>query len=286
MKKIMFRLFTISLILSSPFTYAQEQYEETVAVEVKGLCNMCKKTIEKSGSIANAATTQWNKENHIASISFNPSKTSKSEILKRIAQAGYDNEEYIAADSDYDKLPSCCQYPRDHVNVSAIAKDSKNSMHVQTKASDTQSSKHVLSDLLDQYFNLKDALVQSDDKKAKLTAENLTKAILNTEYKQLSHEAQVAWDTNLTILESQTKIISGTNNLDKQRRAFASLSNSLSTIVKENSAPEITIYLQNCPMYDAGKGANWLSLTKTISNPYYGKQMLNCGNTVETINKL
>jgi hypothetical protein len=49
------------------------------------------------------------------------------------------------------------------------------------------------------------------------------------------------------------------------------------------SKQEVTIYYQNCPMYNNGKGANWLSKDISIKNPYYGSQMLTCGKTVETI---
>ena len=44
-----------------------------------------------------------------------------------------------------------------------------------------------------------------------------------------------------------------------------------------------TIYYQHCPMYNDGKGANWLSKDSKIKNPYYGSKMLTCGKTVETI---
>jgi Cu(I)/Ag(I) efflux system membrane fusion protein len=30
-------------------------------------------------------------------------------------------------------------------------------------------------------------------------------------------------------------------------------------------------------MADSNKGADWLSLEKEISNPYFGKSMINCG---------
>ena len=43
------------------------------------------------------------------------------------------------------------------------------------------------------------------------------------------------------------------------------------------------VYYQNCPMYNDGKGANWLSLENKISNPYLGKSMPTCGKTLETI---
>jgi len=37
-------------------------------------------------------------------------------------------------------------------------------------------------------------------------------------------------------------------------------------------------------MFNDGKGANWLSESKAISNPYLGKSMLNCGTVKKEIN--
>ena len=37
-------------------------------------------------------------------------------------------------------------------------------------------------------------------------------------------------------------------------------------------------------MANDNQGAYWLSATKEIRNPYFGKQMLNCGSTEEVFN--
>jgi hypothetical protein len=36
-------------------------------------------------------------------------------------------------------------------------------------------------------------------------------------------------------------------------------------------------------MYNDGKGANWLSETKEIANPYLGKSMPTCGSVKEEL---
>ena len=43
------------------------------------------------------------------------------------------------------------------------------------------------------------------------------------------------------------------------------------------------LYKNFCPMYNDKKGAIWLSETKTIKNPYYGKKMLTCGSVQEEL---
>jgi Cu(I)/Ag(I) efflux system membrane fusion protein len=44
------------------------------------------------------------------------------------------------------------------------------------------------------------------------------------------------------------------------------------------------IYVQHCPMADSNKGADWLSKEKEILNPYFGQDMLTCGEVKKKIN--
>ena len=49
------------------------------------------------------------------------------------------------------------------------------------------------------------------------------------------------------------------------------------------SKQAVPVYYQRCPMFNNGKGANWLSKESAIKNPYYGNKMLTCGSVTETI---
>jgi copper chaperone CopZ len=87
--------------------------EKVEKVKISGNCGMCKRTIEKSGNVPDVAKVEWNKETGVATLTFNESKTTKAEILKRIAAAGYDNELFKATEEVYSNLPGCCQYDRE-----------------------------------------------------------------------------------------------------------------------------------------------------------------------------
>jgi|GEM_PF-5680092 hypothetical protein len=43
------------------------------------------------------------------------------------------------------------------------------------------------------------------------------------------------------------------------------------------------LYRIKCPMVFRGKGATWLMPDETVRNPYYGFQMLGCGEVLEVI---
>jgi hypothetical protein len=67
-----------------------------------------------------------------------------------------------------------------------------------------------------------------------------------------------------------------------QREHFDLLSRDMIDLVNATGSSQ-TLYKDFCPMYNNKKGAFWLSETKEIKNPYYGKEMLECGEVKEEI---
>ena len=119
------------------------------------------------------------------------------------------------------------------------------------------------------YIHLKEALVASQTDEAKKAAIKL-EASLGEVDKGQAAKAEV------------TKVVSATA-LDDQRKAFASLSNEMSTLVKDGELSMGEVYLEYCPMANNNSGAYWLSNQKEIKNPYFGDKMLKCGSVKETI---
>jgi copper chaperone CopZ len=88
------------------------EHAKTETVKIYGNCDMCKETIEEAANKKKEAKAEWNIDSKMATITFDSTKTNLNAILKRIAQAGYDTEEYIAPKESYEKLHSCCKYER------------------------------------------------------------------------------------------------------------------------------------------------------------------------------
>ncbi|MGO4708752.1 TonB-dependent receptor [Chryseobacterium sp. 2TAF14] len=80
---------------------------------VKGNCESCKARIEKAAKSAGANSAEWSAEKQTVVLDFDSSKTSADQILKKIAEAGHDNEKYKTTADVYKKLPGCCLYDRD-----------------------------------------------------------------------------------------------------------------------------------------------------------------------------
>lgn len=81
-------------------------------VMINGNCEQCEETIEQAAYQEGIAEADWDMNTRHATITFDSTKTSLNAVLNRIANAGYDNQAFIASDSAYDDLPQCCRYKR------------------------------------------------------------------------------------------------------------------------------------------------------------------------------
>lgn len=297
------KIFLIAtLLLSATTGKAQIRNAKTETVKIEGNCGMCETTIEKAGNVKKVASVEWNQDTKTATLTYDANKTSADEILKRIALAGYDNEKYLAPDDVYAKLHGCCQYDRinkpqaaattnipaearpGHMHAGAETRETPaaadHTTHIPSATGTNAGSK--LTGVFSQYFSVKDALIRSDGAAAAAAAKSLHQAIQSVQMEALKAEEHTAWMAAKNGLALDAEHIAGTKELGHQRDHFASLSANMYTLLKA-SGQEETVYYQHCPMYNKGKGANWLSKESEIRNPYYGAQMPGCGKTLETI---
>jgi copper chaperone CopZ len=292
MKSLSKIVMVIVVLLSSVNSFAQIKNAKTETVKVYGNCGMCKATIEKAGNVNKVASVEWNKDTKMATLTYDSDKTNQDEILKRIALAGYDSEKFLAPDDVYAKLPGCCQYSRE-LKPAAKSNDAgmdmknehANHNHNEMAATNTADAQNApqLKAVFDNYFSVKDALVKTDAGTSSAKATELVKAIKTVEMTKLSTEEHNVWMKIMKDLTANAEKIATSKDVAKQRETFALLSKSIYDLAKV-SKQEAPIYYQHCPMYNNGKGANWLSKEEAVKNPYYGSQMLTCGSVQETIN--
>jgi hypothetical protein len=132
--------------------------------------------------------------------------------------------------------------------------------------------KDASSDLAyDQYLHLKDVLVLSDSTLAQTAAKDLAITL-----------RKINGCENTAIMAD--KIASGLS-LKDQRVNFTSLSADLIAMFKHAEIASGSMFVQYCPMANNGDGGYWLASETEIRNPYYGDEMLNCGEVKETIAK-
>lgn len=140
--------------------------------------------------------------------------------------------------------------------------------------------------LLHNYYNLKDALVQANSADADKAANAMQARI-----RYIRTTADTAWTKNDSL---QQQLDTMAFNLDKilavkdasceiQRVYFKPVSDALYAALKLIQLQHVTVYHTFCPMAFREKGAFWLSADATISNPYFGAKMIECGEVIDTL---
>lgn len=270
----------IIILFSITIADAQIKNAKTETVKIYGNCGMCKATIEKAGNLKKIAEVNWNEDTQMATLKYDSQKTNQEEILKRIALAGYDSNSFLAPDAAYKNLPGCCQYDR-KAKVT-VASETKTEMV--TAGNQEQVNANQLKSVFDNYFLLKDALVKTDGKAASSIAKDLLASLNAVKMETLKTEEHMVWMKVMNNLKEDADHISQTQDVKHQRDHFATLSKNMYELIKASKINE-PVYYNHCPMFNDGKGANWLSKENTMKNPYYGSQMLTCGKIIETIKK-
>ncbi|WKW47392.1 DUF3347 domain-containing protein [Myroides sp. JBRI-B21084] len=255
---------------------------KTENIKIFGNCGMCETKIEKAGNLKKTAHIDWDKETKNAKIVYDTLKTDLNEILKRIAIAGYDSNEFLAPDEKYQHLPDCCKYKRSNKQTVKVVKSTDININHNSSTTTNKEVVGTLNPVFNNYFNIKEALVNSDASLALTNAESFISSIKAVEMEKLTNKEQVIWLKVMQNLIDYADQITLTKDIQQQREYFIDLSNKMYELIK-STKHEFSIFYQFCPMANNGKGANWLSKDESIKNPFYGSQMISCGKTIETI---
>ncbi len=147
----------------------------------------------------------------------------------------------------------------------------------ETMGSEQNASSEII---LEDYFNLKNALVQDDNNKAQKLGGALAKSLGNLNRSAYTESQQVTLTDIIEDAIEHSEHISE-SDIAHQREHFKILSKDITDMIAITGS-ENTLYEQFCPMYDGGTA--WLSKNEAVLNPYYGSSMLKCGKVQREIN--
>ena len=117
--------------------------------------------------------------------------------------------------------------------------------------------------ILSDYFNLKNALVADDTKKAAQAGSKLVVSLKAFDTDSYSKENQEELEDIIEDAVEHAEHISE-SAIDHQREHFKTLSKDITDLVAITGTKN-TLYQQFCPMYD--KGSAWLSTSKEVKKP-------------------
>ena len=145
--------------------------------------------------------------------------------------------------------------------------------------------KSQLGIVLENYLELKDALVKSNVKESSTAANSLVSSLDKVDMKLLKGKPHMYWMKQLKLIRSNGIKIKESTHLTEQRDAFKTLSDIVISTAKSFGVSHGKFYVQFCPMAENDKGAYWLSKAVEIRNPYFGDEMLTCGSIKDTLDK-
>lgn len=136
--------------------------------------------------------------------------------------------------------------------------------------------------LLERYFDLKDALVESDAQSASQLATLYLDQLNGVNAESLNTESAALWISFSEIMTGSTEELIPLEDVDDQRYHFEFISEAMIDMVDTFQPVGYEIYHQSCPMVRDGS-ADWLSREEQIANPYHGDRMLRCGEVIRRI---
>ncbi len=140
-----------------------------------------------------------------------------------------------------------------------------------------------LSPLIYAYLNVKNALTADDLDQSRAAAGAALNAVNAVEMGLLASPAHERWMELLSEIEAGASHGSKAPDLAGARIAFDQLSKAILAAVRTfGQATGSDLYEEFCPMAFDNRGASWLSATEKIENPYYGVDMLSCGEVRKT----
>lgn len=127
----------------------------------------------------------------------------------------------------------------------------------------------ILNAIYLQYLNLSRALTEGNISAAKISSNAI--------------EAGAREMSDGRLIAVSAAKITTASNIEVQRSAYLTLSKEMIALIKKSGLNKGAIYVEYCPMAFDNKGGHWLSSNTEIRNPYFGDEMLTCGEVTDTI---
>ncbi|MBL0355468.1 MAG: DUF3347 domain-containing protein [Chitinophagaceae bacterium] len=144
--------------------------------------------------------------------------------------------------------------------------------------------------LLQSYFAVRDAFVDGDSLKAKQAGIALVIYINRLNLEELKKDTAGIFESAAAFIsdvKTSAEAMGQSQIISDMRQDFKSLSENIYPLLKTIHYEGKNLYWQNCPTaFGPGRGANWISETEAVVNPYLGKNdpaYKQCGEIQDTI---
>lgn len=154
-----------------------------------------------------------------------------------------------------------------------------------TQSNNSETFNKSFAAVLSNYYALKDAFVKEDT--AKITASSKALIIAADSLKLNEVKADTSLietaKMNTQNLRDEVKGLLGEVGIENKRKSFQMATSDMYDLLRVVRYDREKVYMQHCPMAFENKGADWLSNTSEIMNPYIPKKMLDCGEVKDSV---
>jgi len=154
-----------------------------------------------------------------------------------------------------------------------------------TQSKNNEAFNKSFDNLLSRYAALKEGFVKEDTNLVATNAKALMQAADSLQLKELKAEAALieTAQVNAKNLSDEAKGLLGEAGIENKRKSFQMITSDLYDLIRVVKYDQAVIYLTHCPMAFDNKGADWLSTTSEIVNPYLPKKMIDCGEIKDSV---
>ena len=137
--------------------------------------------------------------------------------------------------------------------------------------------------IVDAYLHVKNALAKDNAADAASAGTEIVTAVSKVDMTSMNDAQMKVWHEVMDdIKEHGQHIGDNAGKIAHQREHFDMLSKDMEELVKTFGGGQ-KLYKDYCPMAFDSKGAAWLSKFEEIKNPYFGDEMLECGEVKEEL---
>jgi hypothetical protein len=140
----------------------------------------------------------------------------------------------------------------------------------------------ALQEVYSNYIGIKNALVASDPALTQTTAQTLADKTAELHPAALSTTQQEVFERHASQVRQSSARIASVSGLESQREYFNDLTEAVYGMARAFGTGN-GLYYAYCPMANDDNGGYWLSETEEIKNPYFGDEMLACGENKEQV---
>ena len=131
--------------------------------------------------------------------------------------------------------------------------------------------------LLETYYEMQDALADDELDRAKASSDRLSALIEKMSDTPLPPASAAVWDDLGARIQKAAALLRSIEEMAPFRKQFQDITLLFDELLRRFGTQHLPAYIHFCPMAFDDTGAFWLQPNKDLLNPYFGSEMLQCG---------